>query len=112
MKKLLFATLLLAASASAQLKVTVDATDISRRILHSRVSMPAKPGPMTVVYPKWIPGEHGPTGPIIDVAGLRFLASGKQIPWQRDLNDMYAFHIVVPGGASEVTVQFDTLGND
>jgi predicted metalloprotease with PDZ domain len=111
MKKLFFAALLLAASASAQLKVSIDATDISRRILHSRVTMPAKPGPMTVVYPKWIPGEHGPTGPIIDVAGLKFFAGDKQIPWQRDLLDMYSFHITVPAGATEIESRFDTLGN-
>ena len=101
----------LCATAVAQLKVAVDAIDAPRHILHSRVTMPAKPGPMTVVYPKWIPGEHGPTGPIIDVAGLKFIANGKNIPWQRDLNDMYAFHLNVPDGATEIEAQFDCLGN-
>ncbi len=95
----------------AQIKLAVDASDAPRHILHSRVIMPAKPGPMTIVYPKWIPGEHGPTGPIIDVAGLRFAAAGKTIPWTRDLNDMYAFHVNVPDGASEIEAQFDCLGN-
>jgi predicted metalloprotease with PDZ domain len=107
----LFLVLCLCAVAAAQIKLAVDASDVSRRIVHSRVTMPAKPGPMTVVYPKWIPGEHGPTGPIIDVAGLKFTTGGKQIPWQRDLNDMYAFHITVPDGATEIEAQFDTLGN-
>src|SRR3954463_12961865 len=111
MKKLFFVALLIS-TACAQLKVSVDATDAPRRILHSTVTMPAKSGAMTVVYPKWIPGEHGPTGPIIDVAGLKFFAGGKQIPWQRDLLDMYAFHINVPEGATEVEAQFDTLGNN
>jgi predicted metalloprotease with PDZ domain len=96
---------------SAQIKIAVDASDVSRRIVHTHITMPAKPGPMTIVYPKWIPGEHGPTGPIIDVAGLEFSAGGKQLPWQRDLLDMYAFHVTVPDGATEVEVQFDTLGN-
>src|ERR1700750_883762 len=90
---------------AAQIKVAVDATDAPRHILHSRVTMPAKPGPMTIVYPKWIPGEHGPTGPIIDVAGLKFTATGKMIPWTRDLNDMYAFHVNVPEGVSEIEAQ-------
>jgi predicted metalloprotease with PDZ domain len=103
--------LLTGALTSAQIKVSVDATDAPRHILHSYVTMPAKPGPMTIVYPKWIPGEHGPTGPIIDVAGLRFMAGGKTIPWTRDLNDMYAFHVNVPEGASEIEAQFDCLGN-
>lgn len=99
------------AAASAQIKLAVDASDVSRRIVHTHIIMPAKPGPMTIVYPKWIPGEHGPTGPIIDVAGLKFTAGGKTIPWQRDLLDMYAFHVTVPDGATEIEAQFDTLGN-
>ncbi len=98
-------------SSVAQIKLAVDASDAPRHILHSHVTMPAKPGPMTVVYPKWIPGEHGPTGPIIDVAGLKFISNGKDIPWQRDLNDMYAFHINIPDGANELQIYFDCLGN-
>src|SRR4051812_47602361 len=112
MKRLLLVISILAATAAAQLKVSVDATDISRRILHSHVTMPAKPGPMIIVYPKWIPGEHGPTGPVIDVAGMTFTANGKAIPWQRDLTDMYSFHITAPEGATEVEATFDTLGNN
>ena len=107
----LVAVAVLSGATGAQIKIAVDASDVSRHILHSRITMPAKPGPMTVVYPKWIPGEHGPTGPIIDVAGLKFSAGGMTIPWQRDLNDMYSFHINVPEGATELEAQFDTLGN-
>ncbi|MCU1286579.1 MAG: glycyl aminopeptidase [Acidobacteriales bacterium] len=108
----LLVLLLLPALASAQIKLSVDATEVSRRILHARVVIPAKPGPMTLVYPKWIPGEHGPTGPITDVAGMKFTAGGAVIPWQRDPVDMYAIHLQVPAGATEVQAQFDCLGNN
>jgi hypothetical protein len=50
-------------------------------------------GAATFVYPKWIPGEHGPGGPLGDVSGLRFAAGNSNIPWQRDPVDMYAFHV-------------------
>ena len=60
-------------------------------------------------YPKWIPGEHGPTGPVVDLVGLRFSAGGQTLPWRRDPVDMYAFHLTVPAGASAVEAQLDYL---
>ncbi len=55
----------------------MDATEAPRKIFHARMTIPAKPGTLTLYYPKWIPGEHGPTGPIQDLAGLKFTANGK-----------------------------------
>jgi predicted metalloprotease with PDZ domain len=89
--------------------VDVDATDAPRKVLHARLHIPATPGNLTLVYPKWIPGEHGPTGPITDLVGLRMSAGGKSIEWQRDAEDMFAFHIEVPGGADAVDVSLDFL---
>src|ERR1043166_5435669 len=60
-----------ARSADAPTLLKVDARDASRRILHATLHIPARPGPLTLLYPKWIPGEHAPTGPIVDVAGLK-----------------------------------------
>src|ERR1035437_6934778 len=57
--------------------------------------------------PKWIPGEHGPTGPITDLTGLRFTASGKTLKWRRDLQEGFEFHVEVPAGENEVTANFD-----
>jgi Peptidase M61 N-terminal domain len=84
--------------------LSVDATDAQRKILHARLTVPAASGPLTLVYPAWIPGEHAPTGPIINLTGLTLTAGGKSIPWQRDLVDMFAFHCEVPQGASAVEV--------
>src|SRR5258708_20714852 len=89
--------------------VTVDASDAARKIFHSHLVIPAKPGPLTLFYPKWIPGEHGPTGPIMNMAGLKFTSGGKQITWKRDGVDMYAFHFDIPSGANSVDVFLDYL---
>jgi predicted metalloprotease with PDZ domain len=64
---------------------------------------------MTLVYPKWIPGNHRPSGPIANLTGLKMQASGSALQWSRDPVDMYAFHVTVPAGAQEITVMFDTL---
>jgi predicted metalloprotease with PDZ domain len=87
----------------------VNATDAPRNILRARLHIPAPPGPLTLVYPKWIPGEHGPTGPIIDLAGLKMTAAGHPVEWQRDAEDMFAFHLEVPTGADAVDVALDFL---
>ena len=87
----------------------VDATEAPRRILHARLEIPVKPGPLTLVYPKWIPGEHGPTGPIPDLAGLRLSAGGRPVAWERDAVDMYAFHCRIPAGTSRLEVTLDGL---
>src|SRR5262245_19070592 len=76
--------------------IALDATDAPRKILHAHLRIPAKPGPLTLVYPKWIPGEHGPTGPITDLAGLKITAGTQTVAWRRDDVDMYAFHVEVP----------------
>ena len=78
--------------------LAVDATEAPRKILHAKLTIPVEPGTLTLVYPKWIPGEHGPTGPLTDVAGLRFMAAGKPLRWERDLVDMHAVSCVVPEG--------------
>ncbi|MFL6227924.1 MAG: M61 family metallopeptidase [Pyrinomonadaceae bacterium] len=104
---------LFAAAAGAQTRqavaLSVDATEAPRKLFHSHMTIPASPGALTLVYPKWIPGEHGPTGPITDLVGLKFTAAGKTVAWRRDPVDMYAFHLDVPAGAHEVEVALDFL---
>ena len=91
------------------LMLAIDATEAPRKLLHARMTIPVEPGKITLVYPKWIPGEHGPTGPLTDVAGLRFTAGGKTLRWERDLVDMHAVSCVVPEGASSLEVAFDFI---
>jgi predicted metalloprotease with PDZ domain len=112
MKMLLLALLAAACTplyGQAPVRLRVDATDAPRRLFHVQMTMPAKTGPMTLLYPEWIPGEHGPTGPIINLVGLQVRGAGKTIAWKRDSVNMYAFHIDVPAGVSSLDVAFDFI---
>lgn len=91
------------------ISISVDASEAARKVLHAELSIPAKPGTLTLYYPKWMPADHSPDGPIWNVAGLQFSAVGKSIPWSQDSVDMYAFHVEVPQGASSVTAKLDFL---
>jgi predicted metalloprotease with PDZ domain len=111
--KLLF--LLVASSAfssailAAQIKLHVDLTDAPRNIYHAHLQVPAQSGEMALVFPKWIPGNHRPSGPIAALNGIRMEAAGKPIAWQRDPIDMYQFHVTVPAGVATVDVYLDAL---
>ena len=94
---------------TSPIHVTVDITDAPRKILHARLSIPVKPGDITLVYPKWIPGEHGPTGPIDNLAGLVIRAGSQELNWKRDDVNMFAFHVTVPEGVSSLDVKADFL---
>jgi len=87
----------------------VDASDATRNLLHARETIPVAPGPLTLFYPKWIPGEHGPTGPVVDLAGLRISANGAALPWRRDLEEMFALHLEIPAGVSRLDLSFDFI---
>lgn len=106
----LFALLAPAALAqSGEIQLTVDATQVPLGLVKTHMVMLVQPGPLTLYYPKWIPGEHGPDGPISNVTGLYFHANGKLIPWQRDKLDVFTFHVDVPQGATHLDVDFDYL---
>src|SRR5438045_8030176 len=81
------------AALAQPIRVTVDATHAPEKILHSQLQIPVATGAVKLVFPKWIPGEHAPTGPIVDLTGLQFFANGKKRSWRRDLDEIYAFHV-------------------
>src|SRR5262245_46939434 len=97
------------ADSTSPILLEVDASGAPRKLYHARLTIPAEPGAMTLYYPKWIPGTHGPSGPIADLAGLKMQANGKAVPWKRDDFDMYAFHCTVPDGARTLEVALDLL---
>jgi predicted metalloprotease with PDZ domain len=105
----LASALTVCAQSAAPIQLTVDLTDAPRKIIHAQFTMPAKPGPLTLLYPKWIPGEHGPTGPIDNLAGIVITANGQQLAWVRDDVNMFAFHVTVPDGVSTLNVKLDFL---
>ena len=91
------------------IRLEVDASRAPQKILHSHEQIPVRPGPLVLYYPKWIPGEHMPDGPIDNLAGLKFTANGKTIPWRRDLVEMFAFHLDIPAGVESLDANFDFL---
>ncbi len=97
------------ATKTTPIKLSVDLRDAPQKVLHATETVPVTPGELTLVYPKWIPGEHGPTGPIDDQAGLFFTGNGQPIPWQRDPIDMYSYHLTVPAGVTSLQVKMDFL---
>jgi len=89
--------------------VFVDATDARRGVFHTHLTIPVTSRPVTLVYPKWVPGEHTPTGPLMQVAGLHIRGAGTELTWRRDPLDGYAFHIDAPAGVNALDVDFDYL---
>jgi predicted metalloprotease with PDZ domain len=94
-------------SSDIAMTLDVDATDAPMKILHATVSLAARPGPMTLFYPKWIPGEHMPSGPIANLTGLHVFADGTELPWRRDRVELNAFAFTVPAGARNLTAKYD-----
>ena len=104
---LLIGTLGLKAQTQSAITLDVDATQAPQKIIHTHMVIPVSPGPLTLYYPKWIPGEHAPDGPITNLTGLKFSGNGKTIPWRRDLLDMFKFHLNIPQGVSALDVKLD-----
>jgi predicted metalloprotease with PDZ domain len=97
------------AQSNSPITLTVDSTHSPQRILHARESIPVHAGPLTLYYPKWIPGDHSPDGPLEGLSGLHFTADGKEIPWQRDLVEMFAFHVDIPAGVTHLDAAYDFI---
>jgi predicted metalloprotease with PDZ domain len=95
--------------AAEPIELAVDARDVERGLFHCRMAIAAAPGALTLAYPKWVQGEHTPTGPAVQVAGLSLSAGGKTLPWRRDPLDPFLLHLEVPAGARSVEVAFDYL---
>jgi predicted metalloprotease with PDZ domain len=87
----------------------VDATNSAQQIFRVRQRIPAKPGKLTLLYPQWVVANHGPSGALNQVAGLKASANGKTLEWKRDPLNVWAFNIDVPQGATAVDVEFEYL---
>ena len=98
-----------ASLAPAPIVLHVDASNVAQQLFSIRESIPAAPGKLTLLYPQWVPGNHGPSGPLNQLAGLRLSANGAPLEWRRDPVNMFAFHVDVPAGASTVEAQYQLL---
>jgi predicted metalloprotease with PDZ domain len=93
---------------AADLTVRLDARDVLRKHLHTDLTLAVKPGPLTLVFPKWIPGEHGPTGPLNTLIGMSIRGGGQDLSWQRDPMEMFAVSLTVPAGVTRLQISLDT----
>jgi predicted metalloprotease with PDZ domain len=95
---------------AGELTLAVDLTDPGQKIFRVHESIPVKAGAVTLYYPKWIPGEHSPSGTISDVAGLIISTdSGQRLEWRRDPDDMFTLHLSAPPGTSSLQLEFQLL---
>jgi predicted metalloprotease with PDZ domain len=111
-KSLLPLTLLLSTAVLAQktpIQITADLSDAPRKLYHAEIDLPVKGGPVTLTTPKWIPGNHRPTGPVDDITGVVFTANGQVLSWRRDDVDLYQFHVTVPAGVTTLHAHLDCI---
>ncbi len=114
-RKPLFLLVLLAIQVSfvfaqnTNITLNVDATDAAKNILRVKETMSVKSGEFALFYPKWIPGEHAPTGTLNDMVNFYVTANGKPISWQRDDVEMFEFHLTIPEGIKQIEIAFDDV---
>ena len=113
-KILLFALITLPLAAQQPIRITADLTEAPRKLYHAEIDIPispaaAKAGTIALTTPKWIPGNHRPTGPVDDITGVVFTANGKTLLWRRDDVDLYRFHVQLPAGTTSVHAHLDCI---
>ena len=99
----------LAAQTKPLIQITADFRDASRKLFHADVDLPAQAGVLDLTTPKWIPGNHRPTGPVDDIVGVVFTANGQPLKWRRDDVDLYEFHVEVPKGVTSIHAHLDCI---
>lgn len=88
------------------IELKVDATNLDQKIFRVHEQIPVKPGRLTLFYPQWLPGNHAPTGPLTQLAGLTLSANRRPLEWARDAVNMFAFHVDVPAGVEAIDADF------
>lgn len=96
-------------AAQQPVKITADLTEAPRKLYHAEIDLPAHAGDNSYTTPKWIPGNHRPTGPVDDITGVVFTANGKTLIWRRDDVDLYEFHVDVPRGVTTIHAHLDCI---
>jgi predicted metalloprotease with PDZ domain len=92
----------------ADLVVRIDAREVARRHLQTHETLAVKPGALVLVYPKWIPAEHAPAGPLDSIIGMEITANGQRLNWKRDPLQMYEIAVTVPAGVDHLDITLDS----
>jgi predicted metalloprotease with PDZ domain len=98
-----------AQSQNAPIQITADLSDAPRKLFHAEIDLPVAAGPLTLITPKWIPGDHRPTGPVDGITGVVFTANGQTLPWRRGDVDLYEFHLTIPAGVTTLHAHLDAI---
>ena len=98
-----------AAAPRIPIQITADLSEAPRKLYHAEVDLPVTEGPLTLITPEWIPGNHRPTGPAEDITGVVFSIDGKAIPWRRDDENLYEFHVTIPKGVATLHAHLDCI---
>jgi predicted metalloprotease with PDZ domain len=90
------------------MRLDIDATDITRGAYRVTQTIPVAPNirKLTLLLPQWLPGNHGPRGPMAELVDLHFYAGDQKLSWKRDPVEVFAFHVDVPTGATNVVAKF------
>ena len=91
------------------IQIHADLSNAPRKIYHADVDLPVHRGPLDLITPEWIPGAHGPEGPVLDIAGIRFEVNGKTLAWHRDPVNTYEYHLEIPADASVLHAHLDRI---
>ncbi len=84
------------------IKLAVDATDLDRHIFQVRETIPVTSGPMTLLFPQWLPGNHSPSGPVANLAVAIYCA--KLFGMELSLPALFA------GGVAALAISVGTVG--
>jgi len=94
---------------NVRIRIVADLTEAPRKLYHAEIDIPVKPGPLTLITPEWIPGEHRPSGPVENISGVVFTANGQTLPWRRDAVNLFAYHLTIPNGVTNVHAHVDCI---
>lgn len=92
----------------ADLTLRIDARDVARRHLQTHETLAVKPGSLVLAYPKWIPAEHAPAGPLDTIIGMRITANGQPLTWKRNPLEMYEITVTVPKGVDHLDIALES----
>jgi predicted metalloprotease with PDZ domain len=91
------------------IQIVADLSEAPRKLYHAEIELPVKAGPLTLITPEWIPGNHRPTGPVQDITGVVFTANGQTLPWRRDDVNLYEYHLTIPKGVTSLHAHLDCI---
>ncbi len=102
--------------AGLTMRMKIDATDLPRKLISAELQIPLTPemiqdGKVALWYPKWVPGAHGPGGPIQNVAGLEFELDGTRLNWRRTPGEFYRVEVEALIGGAQLTARVRYITN-